>query len=91
MLYTVHCCTFYTVHYLSYIVSCIHRRGLLTRRELSAGPEFGITMDAAPSLDGFHVVFGTVLEGFEVLDAIAKIPTYTYKTQTGRMDGWLVG
>jgi cyclophilin family peptidyl-prolyl cis-trans isomerase len=40
-------------------------------------------MDAAPALDGFHVVFGEVLQGLEVLDAVAEIPTYTYKTQTG--------
>lgn len=59
------------------------RAGLLTRRQLTSGPEFGITLAGAPSLDGFHVVFGRVLEGLEVLDAISKIPTYTYKTSTG--------
>jgi len=51
---------------------------------LTPGPEFGITLaDASPNLDGFHVIFGCVLEGFEVLDAISKLPRYTYKTKTG--------
>jgi cyclophilin family peptidyl-prolyl cis-trans isomerase len=43
-----------------------YRAGLLTRRQLTSGPEFGVTVAEAPSLDGFHVVFGTILEGFEV-------------------------
>eukprot|EP01041_Mallomonas_annulata_P008610 gene8610-17769_t len=32
-------------------------RGLLTRRQLTSGPEFGITVSPAPALDGFHVIF----------------------------------
>ena len=60
-----------------------NRRGLLTRRQLTVGPEFGITLNATEALDGFHVIFGTVLEGFEVLEAIALVPTYSYKTKTG--------
>ena len=41
-----------------------NRAGLLTRRQLTAGPEFGITVGSnATSLDGFHIVFGTVLSG----------------------------
>jgi cyclophilin family peptidyl-prolyl cis-trans isomerase len=59
------------------------RAGLLTRRQLTEGPEFGITLDKAPELDSFHVVFGTVLEGMSVIDAISEIPTYSYKTKTG--------
>lgn len=59
------------------------KRGLLTRKQLSATPEFGITMDKAEQLDAFHVNFGEVIEGLEVLDAIAEIPTYSYKTKTG--------
>lgn len=60
-----------------------YRRGLLTRRQLTAGPEFGITLDPAPELDAFHVVFGSVIEGDDVLDAIMKVPLYTYRTKTG--------
>ena len=42
------------------------RRGLLTRQQLSKSPEFGITMKPADTLDTFHIVFGTMLEGQEV-------------------------
>ena len=61
------------------------RRGLLTRLKLTSTPEFGITLaaDKSPSLDGFHCVFGEVLEGFDVLDAVAAVPTYSYSTSTG--------
>lgn len=59
------------------------KRGLLSRRQLSGGPEFGITTRSSPELDQFHEVFGIVLEGIEVLDAIEAIPRYTYTTKTG--------
>ena len=62
-----------------------NRKGLLTRRQLTEGPEFAMTLDKAEELDGFHVVFGTVLEGMSVLDAIAELPTYSYKTRTGTL------
>ena len=39
--------------------------------------------DNATSLDGFHVVFGEILEGIEVIEAISKIDRYTYTTKTG--------
>ena len=42
------------------------RRGLLTRRQLTTGPEFQITLKPSEALDGFHLVFGTVLQGFDV-------------------------
>lgn len=58
-------------------------RGLLTRKKLTVGPEFGITLNANPKLDDFNIVFGRVLSGKEVLDAIAEVPVYTYKTKTG--------
>ena len=61
----------------------IFRKGFLTRRQLTSGPEFGVTLGRADQLDGFHVIFGIVLEGQEVLDAITLIPTYSYKTKTG--------
>lgn len=50
------------------------RRGLLTRRQLTTGPEFGITLGPASYLDGFgHVVFGIILEGLEVRKCRDKI------------------
>lgn len=42
------------------------RLGLLSRRQLSSTPEFGITLKPCSELDSFHVVFGTILEGKEV-------------------------
>ena len=62
------------------------KRGLLTRRQLSAGPEFGITLKPSPDLDAFHIVFGEVVDGFEVLDAISNIQQYSYKTSSGKND-----
>lgn len=59
------------------------RKGLLTRRQLYDGPEFGITLGSAPLLDGFHVVFGRVLDGLDVIDSVASIPTYSYKAASG--------
>ena len=50
---------------------------------MTAGPEFGITLSNAKDLDSFHVCFGTVLSGFEVIDAIASIDRYTYTTKSG--------
>jgi cyclophilin family peptidyl-prolyl cis-trans isomerase len=60
-----------------------NKRGLLTRRQLVSGPEFGITLSPAPELDQFHIAFGEVVEGLDVLEAIGRIPTYSYKTATG--------
>jgi cyclophilin family peptidyl-prolyl cis-trans isomerase len=39
------------------------------------GSQFFITFDAAPHLDGKHVVFGEVVKGWEVLDAIESMKT----------------
>ena len=39
------------------------------------GSQFFITFDAAPHLDGKHVVFGEVVKGWEVLDAIEAMKT----------------
>ena len=56
---------------------------MLTRRQLTAGPEFAVTLKPSPELDNFHIVFGVVLQGYDVLYAISQIPTYTYQTRTG--------
>ncbi len=37
------------------------------------GSQFFITFDATPWLDGRHAVFGRVLEGEEVLDALTRV------------------
>ncbi len=37
------------------------------------GSQFFITFDATPWLDGRHAVFGRVIEGHEVLDALQRI------------------
>ena len=39
----------------------------------SNGSQFFITFDAAPWLDGRHAVFGRVIEGDEVLDALERV------------------
>ena len=39
------------------------------------GSQFFITFEATPWLDGHHVVFGEVLDGFSVVDAMEKIGT----------------
>ena len=57
--------------------------GLLTRKQLSPGPEFGITLKNATNLDGFHIIFGKIISGYDVLESIADLPQYTYSTKTG--------
>ena len=47
----------------------------------NAGPNsngsqfFVVTADACPWLDGKHTVFGQVVEGMDVVDAISNVPT----------------
>lgn len=66
------------------------RRGFLTRSKLTSTPEFGITTRAAPSLDGFHCVFGEILEGLDTLDAISSIPVITDRApdNSGLAESW---
>ena len=61
------------------------RRGLLTRDIFNAGPEFGVTLAAAPALDGKHEVIGqleannqeneqllTLLEGLPYITGVSR-------------------
>ncbi len=41
----------------------------------SAGSQFYIVTDDAPTLDGNYTVFGEVLNGMDVVDAIVSVPT----------------
>lgn len=56
-----------------------HTRGVLsmarTMQPDSAGSQFFIMHARAPHLDGGYAAFGKVVEGLEVIDAIAAVPT----------------
>ena len=55
-----------------------HTRGVLSMARSSdynsAGSQFFIMHDAAPSLDGSYAAFGRVISGMDVVDRIADIP-----------------
>jgi peptidyl-prolyl cis-trans isomerase B (cyclophilin B) len=56
-----------------------HERGALSMARDpdfdSAGTQFFVTHRDAHKLDGNYAAFGKMLEGFDVLDAIASVPT----------------
>jgi cyclophilin family peptidyl-prolyl cis-trans isomerase len=61
-----------------------HQRGYLAAARLgdqvnpereSSGSQFYICLDDLPNLDGAYTVFGRVLEGMDVVDAIAQVQT----------------
>ncbi len=56
-----------------------HTRGVLSMARAqafdSAGSQFFIMHDDAPYLDGQYAAFGKVIEGMDVVDAIASVPT----------------
>ena len=56
-----------------------HTRGVLSMARSmmpnSAGSQFFITHANSPHLDGQYAAFGKLVEGYEVLDAIATTPT----------------
>ncbi len=60
-----------------------HERGVISMARAtnpdSASSEFFIMHEDAPHLDGEYAAFGRVVEGMDVVDAIAEIPTY-YKS-----------
>ena len=45
------------------------------------GSQFFLCFDAFPHLDGVHVVFGEVVEGMEVVDALEAIGSSSGKTK----------
>ena len=56
-----------------------HKRGVLSMARSqspnSAGSQFFIMHRVAPHLDGQYAAFGKVIEGLDVVDAIAKVAT----------------
>ncbi len=56
-----------------------HTKGVLSMARLkdpdSAGSQFFIMHKAAPNLDGAYAAFGKVIEGEEIIDKIAGVPT----------------
>ncbi len=59
-----------------------HQRGIVSManrgRADSNGAQFFITLDERPDLDAKHTVFGRVISGMEVVDAIEQTPTDAY-------------
>lgn len=56
-----------------------HERGVISmarsQHPNSAGSQFFIMHQPSPHLDGQYAAFGKVIEGFDVLDAIANVKT----------------
>lgn len=57
-------------------INILTQRGVATFTEESA--EIYTTLGGTPHLDGAYTVFGEVVEGLEILDAIASQPTDAY-------------
>jgi peptidyl-prolyl cis-trans isomerase B (cyclophilin B) len=59
-----------------------HTRGVLSMankgRNNSGGSQFFIVHQNSPHLDGRHTIFGRVVEGIEVVDAITEVEIDTY-------------
>jgi peptidyl-prolyl cis-trans isomerase B (cyclophilin B) len=59
-----------------------HTRGVISMARAmdpdSAGSQFFIMHKDAPHLDGQYAAFGRVVNGIEVVDAIASVPTNFY-------------
>jgi len=49
--------------------------GTINPTKASNGSQFFVCLDALPKLNGEYTIFGQVIEGMEVLQAIGKLPT----------------
>ncbi len=62
----------------------LHKRGAISMARDddfdSAGTQFFIVHKDAHKLDGRYAAFGQMIAGFEILDAIANLPTYGAET-----------
>lgn len=61
-----------------------HRKGVISMARSmdkdSAGSQFFIMHEAAPYLDGEYAAFGHVIQGQQVVDAVATVPTWAGDT-----------
>lgn len=67
-----------------------HKRGALSMARDdgydTAGTQFFVVHRDAHKLDGRYAAFGEMVSGFEVLDAIAKLPTFGAETWNRPVD-----
>ena len=72
-----------------------HKRGALSMARDddydTAGTQFFVVHQDAHKLDGRYAAFGQMVSGFEVLDAIAEVPTYGAKTWNKPVDMPVIG
>ena len=55
---------------------------MATEGEHSSGSRFFMTLDAQPHLDDRHSVFGSVIDGMDVVEAIGSVSTDAYNRPT---------
>ena len=67
-----------------------HERGIIsaarTKDPNSATSQFFIVLDDAPSLDGNYTVYGRVLSGMDVVDAIVELPQDEHNNPIDRVE-----
>ncbi len=71
-----------------------HARGALSMARdadfNSAGTQFFVTHRATPELDGRYAAFGQLIEGFDVLDEIANVPTLPKERDNKPLDDQII-